>query len=192
MANSLKQNDTATNWPSSCVFYDMEILLLWLKFYWTFCVQSTASHINSSNGLAAPNRWQAVVWTDYDIVARTRWKERRSQCRWYMTHYYHLAGCYCKIVTSSGTFKCVFAQECANPISGLGRSVVAMVAGAIRNTTLWLHWTLIARFMGPTWGPSGAGRTDVGPMNFVIWWGISGAHLLLQRAVGVELTPSSS
>ena len=29
--------------------------------------------------------------------------------------------------------------------------------------------TLIARFMGPTWGPSGAGRTPVGPMNFAIW-----------------------
>ena len=24
--------------------------------------------------------------------------------------------------------------------------------------------SLIARFMGPTWGPSGAGRTQVGPM----------------------------
>ena len=29
--------------------------------------------------------------------------------------------------------------------------------------------TLMARFMGPTWGPSGADRTQVGPMNFVIW-----------------------
>ena len=33
--------------------------------------------------------------------------------------------------------------------------------------------TLIARFMGPTWGPSGADRTQVGPhvgpMNFAIW-----------------------
>ena len=32
---------------------------------------------------------------------------------------------------------------------------------------------LIARFMGPTWGPSGADRTQVGPMlasmNFAIW-----------------------
>ena len=27
----------------------------------------------------------------------------------------------------------------------------------------WSH-TLIARFMGPTWGPSGADRTQVGPM----------------------------
>ena len=32
--------------------------------------------------------------------------------------------------------------------------------------------TLIERFMGPTWSPSGADRTDgphVGPMNFAIW-----------------------
>ena len=33
--------------------------------------------------------------------------------------------------------------------------------------------TLIARFMGPTWGPSGADKTQVGPMlgpmNFVFW-----------------------
>ena len=28
--------------------------------------------------------------------------------------------------------------------------------------------TLIAWFMGPTWGPSGADRTQVGPMNFAI------------------------
>ena len=32
----------------------------------------------------------------------------------------------------------------------------------------FLYWhimvSLIARFMGPTWGPSGAGRTQVGPM----------------------------
>ena len=28
---------------------------------------------------------------------------------------------------------------------------------------------LIARFMGPTWGPSGADRTQVGPMNLAIW-----------------------
>ena len=28
----------------------------------------------------------------------------------------------------------------------------------------WHQWSLIARFMGPTWGPAGAGRTQVGPM----------------------------
>ena len=31
---------------------------------------------------------------------------------------------------------------------------------------IWIHytWPLIARFMGPTWGPSGADRTQMGPM----------------------------
>ena len=39
---------------------------------------------------------------------------------------------------------------------------------------VWQHsFTLIAQFMGPTWGPSGTDRTQVGPMlapeNFAIW-----------------------
>ena len=38
----------------------------------------------------------------------------------------------------------------------------------IRNTPP-IARTLIARFMGPTWGPSGADRTQVDPMNFAIW-----------------------
>ena len=29
---------------------------------------------------------------------------------------------------------------------------------------MWVMSTMIARFMGPTWGPSGADRTQVGPM----------------------------
>ena len=29
--------------------------------------------------------------------------------------------------------------------------------------------TQIARFMGPKWGPSGADRTQVGPINLAIW-----------------------
>ena len=33
--------------------------------------------------------------------------------------------------------------------------------------------TQIARFMGPTLGPSGANRTHVGPLNFIIWEGAS-------------------
>ena len=45
---------------------------------------------------------------------------------------------------------------------------------------LWLitdsEWALIARFMGPTWGPSGADRTQVGPM-LAAWTLLSGALL---------------
>ena len=33
------------------------------------------------------------------------------------------------------------------------------------HTVKCLQLTLIARFMGPTWGPSGAERTQVGPMQ---------------------------
>ena len=39
-------------------------------------------------------------------------------------------------------------------------------------------WSLIARFMGPTWGPSGADRTQVGPM-LAPWYLLSGVLLLL-------------
>ena len=48
---------------------------------------------------------------------------------------------------------------------------------------LWLHnrtakISLIARFMGPTWGPSGADRTQVGPM-LAPWTLLSGMVYLL-------------
>ena len=46
------------------------------------------------------------------------------------------------------------------------------------HTDRWHKQSLIARFMGPAWGPSGADRTQVGPMlapwtllSWVIFWG---------------------
>ena len=53
-----------------------------------------------------------------------------------------------------------------------------IVNWTLKNRFQWNHtfsfkkiWKcpLIARFMGPTWGPSGADMTQVGPMNFAIW-----------------------
>ena len=41
-----------------------------------------------------------------------------------------------------------------------------------------VEWTLIARFMGPTLGPSGADRTQMGPM-LAPWTLLSGNTLLL-------------
>ena len=38
-----------------------------------------------------------------------------------------------------------------------------------RNSGVSVTPSLMTRFMGPTRGPSGADRTQVGPMNFVIW-----------------------
>ena len=47
----------------------------------------------------------------------------------------------------------------------------------LRSHTANVHIALISRFMGPTWGPSGADRTQVGPM-LVPWTLLSGSILL--------------
>ena len=48
--------------------------------------------------------------------------------------------------------------------------------------------TLIARFMGPTWGPSGADRTQVGPM-WALWTLLSGKRAIMVFPVAWELCP---
>ena len=56
-----------------------------------------------------------------------------------------------------------------------------------RGVLLWMHptCTLIARFMGPTWGPPGDDRTQVGPM-LVPWILLSGyMHPTHQRLMVV-------
>ena len=45
------------------------------------------------------------------------------------------------------------------------------------STISWVY-TLIARFMGPTWGPSGADRTQVGPI-LAPWTLLSGQYMRL-------------
>ena len=47
----------------------------------------------------------------------------------------------------------------------------SIVSGTGARAPFWfsIKTPLIARFMGPTWGPSGANRPHVSPMNFVIW-----------------------
>ena len=49
---------------------------------------------------------------------------------------------------------------------------VAMMPNLYSVTSQWIV-SLIARFMGPTWGPSGADRTQVGPM-LALWTLLSG------------------
>ena len=55
---------------------------------------------------------------------------------------------------------------------------------------LFIKTTLIARFMGPTWGPSGADRTQVGPM-LALWALLSGYWLvasLMSRTASLVTT----
>ena len=63
-------------------------------------------------------------------------------------------------------------------------------------STLLMHWwfwslvlTLIARFIGPIWGPSGADRTQVGPM-LAPWTLLSGKPLIyLMKFGGYKMLP---
>ena len=47
------------------------------------------------------------------------------------------------------------------------------------NQNNWIN-SLIARFMGPTWGPSGADRTQVGPI-LAPWTLLSGSRFAFQQ-----------
>ena len=78
---------------------------------------------------------------------------------------------------------CVISRE----ISAIMRKVMPGQQNIIHN-----NWypekpslgkaTLIARFMGPTWGPSGTDRTQVGPM-LAPWTLLSGYVILGQQCV---------
>ena len=56
--------------------------------------------------------------------------------------------------------------------------VLPVSMAVVMSKSIVLYWypTLIARFMGPTWGPSGADRTQVGPM-LAPWTLLSGLQL---------------
>ena len=62
----------------------------------------------------------------------------------------------------------VLQLTCAAPEKHIGRTLAAYYL-----VMCGKYSTLIARFMGPTWGPSGADRTEVGPM-LVPWTLLSG------------------
>ena len=74
----------------------------------------------------------------------------------------HFCG-YVKKGTLRKRFLQIFFLEClfiARNSSGKGSSVRS--SPTLHSATI-CNVTLIARFMGPTWGPSGADRTQVGP-----------------------------
>ena len=52
------------------------------------------------------------------------------------------------------------------------------------------YTALIARFMGPTWGPSGTDRTQVGPM-LAPGTLLSGVFVFLRRSAAVKLNNPS-
>ena len=63
---------------------------------------------------------------------------------------------------------------------------VKLIVARSRSSTFHVRASLIARFMGPTWGPSGADRTQVGPM-LAPWTLLSG---LLPLQCQADITES--
>ena len=102
-------------------------------------------------------------------------------------------------MTNRGNFNvALVAMVKSNPVTVDNTSTVARCAGveAYNRTTevtvlgcVSSKWstTLIARLMGPTWGPSGADRTQVGPM-LAPWTLLSGDVKYLKCIYGVPET----
>ena len=102
------------------------------------------------------------------------WHRETNSCTWVTPQYkdslsvYENSYCrYTTVISFSGNPHTFYSQKWDKHASGLEHGYVN---------------TLITRFMGPTWGPSGADRTQVGPM-LAPWTLLSGCVHLRQRDV---------
>ena len=147
--------------------------------------------IGSDNGLS-PGRRQAIIWTNSGIllirIPGTNFSDILSEIQTFSFSKMHSKMSYA-----------VWLQCCL----GLNVLIYLVLRSKYYFTTRsfpWqlLYWpiplpyqqqpwhrlfwisALIARFMGPTWGPSGADRTQVGPM-FVPWTLLSGWFLVFLK-----------
>ena len=124
----------------------MLLLPLWAKSYrndwWWFFLASCVISVDN-NMYLADNR-------SYD----TEW----GRCRYIHSYFYHVSICNAwSVLLIVGNVMRAFI------------SVIHWITCLDFLGNVYLHWsdtlmTLIARFMGPTWGPSGTDRAKVGPM----------------------------
>ena len=68
------------------------------------------------------------------------------------------------------------------PITLTPTIITEPVGGFETRIHLLIETSLIARFMGPTWGPSGADRTQVGPM-LIPWILLSGLYWIPTKSL---------
>ena len=99
------------------------------------------------------------------------------------THHHYSLGsplsvwCYIGYKTSFGTRSRVLVSKAWQV---LYNTVMHMWCELIKPINITLVVVLIIRFMGPTWGPSGAGRTQVGSM--LVPWTLLSATGLVSNA----------
>ena len=92
------------------------------------------------------------------------------------------------IIDSEGNIKeniskYMFSTVPADGLAPLNASISADIAMTKLGPRTY---TLIARFMGPTWGPPGAVRTQVGPM--LVPWTLLSGHISEWRSTHVHRT----
>ena len=106
--------------------------------------------IGSGNGLS-PGRRQAIIWTNAEILSigplGTNFSEISIEINTFSFKKMRL-----KVSSAKWRPFC------------LGLNVLSAMSSSINTNDPIANTSLIARFMGPAWGPSGADRTQVGPM----------------------------
>ena len=117
-------------------------------YYCTFARESIGHQWYPSQGANNAELWRLCCWPE-DVLEQTLelseiWDALKLTCHCC----YHIL--HAKIHTYPSAFICFW-----------------------NTTNRTSIWTQRARFMGPTWGPSGADRTQVGPM-LVPWTLLSG------------------
>ena len=100
--------------------------------------------IGSVNGLA-PNRCQAITWSNDDLVHSLIYCAPNIQC----------------VKASLTTGDAWHLQYIPSITQTICTWLVVMCRSS---STFFVRLSLIAEFMGPTWGPHGADRTQVGAM----------------------------
>ena len=103
------------------------------------------------------------------------------------------SSCYCWFPVYSSSAMSLFSSflvlllilvETANPTA----SSVPIIGQCSSKQKIVIVYSLIARLMGPTWGPSGADRTQVGPM-LAPWTLLSGLLLHQFSPKPIQQTP---
>ena len=137
-------------------------IIKWKHFphYWPFVRGIHWSLVNSPH----KGQWRRALMLSLNCAWINGWANNREagDLRCHHTHY--------DVTVVVEFIHCIRAQRITDK---LFLFVLSVEMKQIHDTDVApnrVAYTLIARFMGPTWGPSGADRTHVGPMNWVSLW----------------------
>ena len=140
--------------------------------------------IGPNNDLS-PGRHQAIIWTNTGILSIGPWGTNFSEIL-VVIHTFPFKKIHLKM-PSGKSRPCLSRPQCAKT---QWRAWTSMEWIFIRSHFVWgvltpfggFDSSLLTRFMGNTWGPSGAERTQVGPM-LAPWTLLSGTEVRLPQCL---------